>query len=374
MKKYILKIILLSVVASGVFIYLYFSETSTLPNVAENLDIFLWNILAVNVIGWWLSFLSHKLNAVFSWKSAFAKRYFSGLIISLAGSYLICLLFAWLYLLLPYHTISLKSITSENIDLIYKVIILYGFLLFLYTLIDFAVFSYRQYAYEQIAGIQQTSQRLTLQLSALKKQLSPHFLFNSLNTASSLIYRDEATAEQFIRKLANSYHKILDSVYYNLIPLSKELDIVEAYKYLMEIRYERALKIDINIPEKYLRSSIPPLSLQLLVENAVKHNLINDDKPLYIEIYHDGGDYLTVANNLNNKNYYINLNNALIKNPEIKSSGVGLENIKNRYAFFSTKPVHIEKKECFKVQLPVLKNYTEEDSSFFNKKHLQALV
>lgn len=369
MTKYFLNIVILSLIASGIFVYLYLSETSTFPDIGQNLDIFLGNIIAINVIGWLLPFFNSKLNKFFSWKLAFTKRYFSGLLISMLIGFCILFLFSWVYLQLPHHTHSFESIKANNIDLLYKVAILYGFLLFLSTLLDLAIYSYRQYTYDQIAGIQQTSERLTLQFSALKKQLSPHFLFNSLNTASSLIYRNPETAEQFVRKLADSYQKILDSVYYNLIPLSKELDIVEAYKYLMEIRYEQAIKIDINIPEKYHSVAIPPLSLQLLVENAVKHNLINDDKPLYIEIYHDENDYLTVANNLNNKSVYIHLNNALIENPEMKSSGVGLENIKNRYAFFSSKPVQIEKKEFFKVQLPMLKQYGELDNTLISEEN-----
>jgi sensor histidine kinase YesM len=376
MKKLLLNIAFATLIATGVFIYLFFSETSKLPDILSLLDLFFWSIVAVNVVGWLLPFFSSRLNAVFSWKSSFGKRYFSGLIISMLAGYGTIALFGFGYFLFPANTVTYSSLIENNVDLLYKMLIVFGFLIIMYTLVDLAYFSYHFYAFEQIDSIRQTSDRLSLQLSALKKQLSPHFLFNSLNTASSLIYRNTNTAELFIRKLSDSYQKILDSVYYNLIPLSKELAIIDTYKFLMEIRYEQALKIDINIPEKLQNTSIPPLSLQLLVENAVKHNLINNDKPLYIEIYSDQGGYITVANNLNDKGFYLNINNELLENPERKSSGVGLQNIKDRYAFFSDRPVKIEKQKYFKVQLPIISDSQEElETSFFDSmKQSKAII
>jgi LytS/YehU family sensor histidine kinase len=285
--------------------------------------------------------------------------------------YFIIVLFGLTYLLFPYHSYTLKLLVTTNINLVYKLFIISGFLFFLFTLIDLALFSYRQYAIEQIKSIRQTSDRLNLQLAALKNQLSPHFLFNSLNTASSLIYRNTETAERFVRKLAESYSKILDSVHFDLIPLSKELAIIDTYKFLMEIRYEEALEINISISELLYNTAIPPLSLQLLVENAVKHNLVNTDKPLFITISSEQDEYITVSNNLNDKSYYIHYNNQLIENPEMRSSGIGLKNIQNRYAFFTEKPVVIEKSNDFIVKLPILYRATDSETDLFSNNSIK---
>ena len=374
MKKYIVHIIVSSFVALGLYFYLYFSETSQFPNLIKTLDLFLINLVAINILGFILPFVSQQLNTLLSWKQSFGKRFIAGFISNLLGGYAIIFGSGLIVFILPDTGLSISGVFQDNLDLIYKLLILNGVLLLVYTLFDLAYFSYRQYAHEQLETIRETSERLQLQLMALKKQLSPHFLFNSLNTASSLIYRNTDTAEKYIRSLSDSYRKILDSVYYNLIPLSKELAIIDTYKYLMEIRYEKALKIDISIPENLHDTVIPPLSLQLLVENAVKHNLINDDKPLYIEIYSDHAEYITVANNLNDKAFYIHINNELLENPERKSSGIGLQNIKTRYAFFSKKPVKIEKQAFFKVQLPIIKRATSDSYSVFGAEKYQKIV
>jgi len=197
----------------------------------------------------------------------------------------------------------------------------------------------------------------------LKKQLSPHFLFNSLNTASSMLYRDVELTESFIRKLVYSYQKIFSSVNENLISLREELDIVKAYTYLMEIRFEDAVKVDINIDERLYDKMLPPLSLQLLVENAIKHNLINDKKPLQVTIFDERGEYLIVKNNCITRPYYINVENKLVENPNQQSTKVGLKNLQSRYRFFTSKKIFIEKTNDFIVKIPLLMDKKETEIS-----------
>ena len=355
MNKLFVRILITTLVAFGLFIYLYFSETGRFPDIIQNLDILLWYMFTWNVVGWVLLKISERLDKVLSWKSGVGKRYLAGFISYLAIGNLLMGLFGLIYLLFPNDQITPLEYFRGNSDTILKLIITTGFLLFIYTLIDFSYYSYRQYAFEHIEAMRIKRDQLNLQFNALKKQLSPHFLFNSLNTASSLLYRDQAKSEQYIRKLANSYKTILKSVNHSLITLAEELNIVSDYKYIMEIRFEKSLTIDIDIPEKYLGTKIPTLCLQLLVENAIKHNMISDTKPLKVEIYINNQDYIVVANNYNEKPFFVNVNDNLIENPENRTTKIGLENIKKRYAFYTGRKVTIEKSpESFTVGLPIL--------------------
>lgn len=355
MNKLIIRILIASLVAFGLFIYLYFSETAEFPVLLHNLDILLWYILAWNLVAWLVLIISEKLNLLLSWKNNFGKRYFAGLFSFLLAGYFLIGLFGLLYFLFPNHEHTLSDFLNNNNNVVIKLMITTGFLLFIYTLIDLSYYSYRQYAIEHIEAIRLEREQLSLQYAALKKQLSPHFLFNSLNTASSLLYRDVQKSETFVRKLANSYSSILDSVNQSLITLTEELRIVEDYKFLMEVRFENSLSINVNIPESYKKTKIPPLCLQLLVENALKHNLISEKKPLIIDIYIEEPDYIIVSNSYNEKTYYVQVENKLIEDPEHKSTKVGLENIKKRYSFYTSSPVTIEKhSDRFTVGLPVL--------------------
>jgi LytS/YehU family sensor histidine kinase len=252
-------------------------------------------------------------------------------------------------------------------DEIYKLIILLVFIIFIYTLTDLALYTYNQYAIEQIQEIRTNRELVSLQFEVLKKQLSPHFLFNSLNTASSMLYRDVELTESFIRKLVYSYQKIFSSVKENLISLAGELDIVSAYTYLMEIRFEDAVKVDINIDKNLHDKMIPPLSLQLLVENAIKHNLINDKQPLHVIIFNEKDDYLVVKNNCISRPYYINVENKLVENPNQQSTKVGLKNLQSRYRFFTRKKIFIEKNNDFIVKIPLLTDDQEPNMSNYTE-------
>ena len=179
---------------------------------------------------------------------------------------------------------------------------------------------------------------------ALKNQLDPHFLFNSLNVLTSLIEEDPIQAQKFTTSLSKVYRYVLEQKSKNLISVDEELQFARTYVRLLKMRFEDSIKFE--IPDKALNpeAKIVPLSLQLLLENAVKHNVVTSSKPLHIKIYEED-DYLYVTNNLQEK--------QVVK----KSSGVGLQNIRQRYAILTKKEMQIFKtaKE-FKVRLPMLTN------------------
>ncbi|MBD0852223.1 sensor histidine kinase [Maribacter arenosus] len=186
-------------------------------------------------------------------------------------------------------------------------------------------------------------QNLQNELSALKNQIDPHFLFNSLNSLISLV-RDNEKATLFVKKLSYMYRYILQSSDSDLVSLKEELKFLESYTYLIQTRYRDRFQIDIHIEDKYLNEKIPPLALQILVENAVKHNEISETNPLKVEVYTKDGS-LVVQNQIQPRT-------TLSEN-----SGYGLQNLEKRYALLKKNKISIHKKNnIFMVELPLKQN------------------
>ena len=180
-------------------------------------------------------------------------------------------------------------------------------------------------------------------LQALKSQVNPHFLFNSLSVLSSLVHVSAETSEQFIHHLAKAYRYILEQKEMNLVGLKEELGFLDAYFFLLQIRFEQKVKLEKNISADAEDLQLPPLTLQLLVENAVKHNKMSVQEPLVIKVSVEENN-LIVENNLRPR-----------EEPE-SSTGIGLENIRKRYAMLTDrKPTITQTAEIFRVQIPLLK-------------------
>jgi len=178
------------------------------------------------------------------------------------------------------------------------------------------------------------------QYEALKNQVNPHFLFNSLNALSSLVYDDPKKAIEFINRLSDVYRYVLDSKDKEVVSLSEELLFIRSYIFLLETRFENNLTANIDADGN--SGHIPPMALQMLIENAVKHNEISDEHTLNIYVYKKN-NYVYVENNLTPK----------MLNDD--ATGIGLHNIKARYGVLSDLPVKIERtEEIFSVGLPIL--------------------
>ncbi|SFD45755.1 sensor histidine kinase [Spirosoma endophyticum] len=184
---------------------------------------------------------------------------------------------------------------------------------------------------------------LQSQLDALKQHVNPHFLFNSLNSLSSLISEDPKQAERFVDKLSEVYRYLLRSNQQHLTTLDAELQFIDAYYHLLQTRYGAALHLDVAVNESYFSYQLPPLSLQLLVENAVKHNVASVKRPLYIQITVDQQAWLRVSNTLQRKT------------SRVLSNGVGLTNIVAKYQMLHlSQPIVEETDTQFTVVLPLL--------------------
>ena len=179
------------------------------------------------------------------------------------------------------------------------------------------------------------------QMLSLRNHLDPHFLFNNLNILSSLIDHDVETSKTYLEKFAEVYRVILKSEMSDLTMISDELQMLSSYIYLLQIRFEDSIVVDIDIEDQDF--ALPPLSLQMLIENAIKHNITSRDRPLRISLGRKG-DFLCICNNYQPKPY-----------APVRTEGTGLENIKTRYAFFTDKQVEVIKAEGhFCVNLPIL--------------------
>lgn len=188
------------------------------------------------------------------------------------------------------------------------------------------------------------NENLQTQLDSLKSQINPHFLFNSLSSLASLISEDQHKAEEFVNELSSVYRYLLQANDSELTTVEKELKFIEAYARLMTIRFGEAFAIIVNVESKFLQYKLPPLTLQLLVENAVKHNIILPQKPLRINISTNGNENIIVENNLQKKN-----------NKET-SGKLGLRNISSKYRLLKQKDIVVqESAESFRVIIHLIK-------------------
>ena len=186
------------------------------------------------------------------------------------------------------------------------------------------------------------NENLQNQFNALKSQLDPHFLFNSLNTVMELIEEDKKLAKGFVARLSEVFRYMLNHSNKRLISLKEEIKFTRDYIYLLKLRHKQ-LALNIELAEDNIDWKVPPLAVQLLIENAVKHNEISKARPLNITIF-QLGDLLEISNSINEK-----------RSPA-DGGGMGLKNLMERYKIIADKDVLIDKKDqVFKVVIPLIK-------------------
>jgi LytS/YehU family sensor histidine kinase len=202
---------------------------------------------------------------------------------------------------------------------------------------------FRKWKATLIEAEKHKKESLQAQLENLKSQINPHFLFNNLSVLSSLVYTDQEKAVEFINQLSKVYRYVLESKDKELTDLKSEMKFIESYCYLLQIRFDKNINFQFDIPSTYHSFLIAPMALQMIVENAIKHNEISADLPLTISMRVDD-EMLIVSNNLQ------------LRKQEVESSGTGLPNIISRYHHFTDRQVQINNtSNKFEVSLPLLK-------------------
>ncbi len=186
------------------------------------------------------------------------------------------------------------------------------------------------------------SDNLSAQYELLKQQVNPHFLFNSLNTLKAMVESGDQEAVDFIIKLSNFYRFTLESRKLDLIHVHEEMEILKAYLFLQKARFDGGFTFESSLSKETQATLIPPFTLQLLVENCIKHNVVSLEKPLHIRIYEEQ-DRIVVANQMQPKT------------GGEHSLGVGLKNIDLRYSHLLDQHIEIIKDtETFQIKLPLI--------------------
>ncbi|MGB8190489.1 MAG: histidine kinase, partial [Chitinophagaceae bacterium] len=205
------------------------------------------------------------------------------------------------------------------------------------------IYGYSKWKETRLEAEQLTKEKLQTQLAGLLQQINPHFLFNSLNSLSALISEDPKQAQKFLSDMSKVYRYLLRTNETELTSLTAELQFIDSYFNLVETRFGAGVKLVRNINEKHQSYLLPPLTLQLLLENAVKHNIVSKSKPLMIEIFSANGQKLVVRNNLQRKKLVVD------------STKVGLANIAAKYRLLNKSAIEIEETEHhFSVAIPLI--------------------
>src|SRR5260221_933512 len=333
-KTFVRKLILIAAICTplGVLflMYLHFSVSGKLPSIIEKSEHYALSILIINLCGVAAFLVDRWLDNKISWRESFLSRFLFGLVANLFVVLSIAL----------FLTINLMKVFQADSM---KIVVLLAVSLFIYEIIYGWFYSYRYYAHTQVERLRLERWQLELQFESLKSQVSPHFLFNCLNTISSLLYKDVSLAEEFIRRMADTFQYVLNNHKRKFVSLRDEIEFVKSYYYLLKVRFENNLNLEINVPKNLMDSPVPPLTLQLLVENAVKHNPVSKESPLLVYITAMGNTHLIIANSKTNET---------LKPPGFQ---IGLDNIRQRYSLFTKEPVTVKNEEQFSVQLPILK-------------------
>lgn len=270
------------------------------------------------------------------WEDTPYKRFYLQFIFSLLVALVLVFGIRWAFVYL-FSTFTYVRLFDEIIILVVTFIVVLTM-----VVIELGIFLLNKWRFSLAELERFKKANAEYQFESLRSQVNPHFLFNSLNTLSSLIYESQEKAESFVRELSDVYRYILENRGKDLVPLKEEIKMARSYIYLVHIRFEKNLEIQLEIDPSFEMYRIPPLTLQLLIENAVKHNIISHKKPLTVEI---GivNDSLIVKNNLQKKI------------TEEYSSKMGLKNIENRYDFLTKEKIEVMETESdFIVKIPLI--------------------
>lgn len=310
----------------------YFTCTSCRYNLnnyilISSLSMFMWIFL-------WKgnSFLAHILSEKISWIDFPVRRMIIGLITTVAYTVLAVIGIITIY----------KSAFQVNVGNVQWMVYSSILITIVISLVLHSRAFLQHWQKAKVEAEKFEKESISAKYESLKSQVNPHFLFNNLNALTNLVYEDQEKAVKFIKQLSEVYRYVLDTRDREVVPLEEEIKFINAYIFLQQIRFGNKLKIDVQL--NGTKCMVAPLSLQMLIENAIKHNVISEENPLSVKVY-AGEHYLTVENNLQKK--------MIIKEDSPK---LGLENIKKRYEYLSDKKVIVEESASkFVVHLPFIK-------------------
>jgi LytS/YehU family sensor histidine kinase len=320
-------LILAGVIAYGIWL--------TAPSTAIYISIG-WFVIVMALLLWGNRFLNSKFDKILPWKRWGNFRFFTLLFIGLV----------YLLIVINVTYILLKVAMTADPPTHGQIMVtnVLGACIFIPIFsISFSLHFLKHWRKSELEAEKIQKANIRTQLNSLKTQLDPHFLFNNLNILSALIDQDTKKSKTFIENFAEVYRSLLRSKSDDLITLKEELEFIDAYIFLIRTRFENHVQFTVNINPSSQGRMLPPLTLQLLIENAIKHNSIDEKNPLAIHLLQMNEDYIIVSNSLNE---------ARVKD---NRKGSGLDNIRERYAYFTDKAIRIVKTSShFEVHIPLL--------------------
>lgn len=317
------------VIQSTLMIYNHFNGFNILTSFREFFLLLigrtLVGLLSSFVIAYFLIYIIKYLNQLFPWNKKLTKRIVVQLLLTISCSVIISSIVTIVVKKnFPSTQGDFESMTNNamiyTVSNIILVAILEAWLFFIENKIAKAEIEKIKLELSQI------------KFEVLKSQINPHFMFNSLNVLSGLINVDVIKAQLFIDEFSQIYRYVLETIEQPVVTLRKELEFLHSYLFLQQIRCGENLRSTLNIDTEHLAMLLPPLSLQVLFENAIKHNVLNESNPLYIEIYSEG-ENLIIKNNIQPK-------------ISISSTGLGLKNLAKRYALISNREPTFKIQNC----------------------------
>lgn len=358
--KYVLKISIILAVLIFIVERLLFNGSFVMP-INEFVKVLSIHFMYAFVLTALNSYFFYYIENKFLWKEHSKKR----LIIGALGSVVITMIGLVVLRFITLVVILGKAVESFLNDSSASTYYTFGLAVTLIvSLVFHAIFFYKALSETKVKEQQIVAKTETAKYESLKSQIDPHFLFNSLNVLTSLIGENPAQAEKFTTKLSKVYRYVLEQKNKDLIDLGEELQFAKTYMELLKMRFENAVIFE--IPEKASNAELKiiPLSLQLLLENTIKHNVVSEDNPLKVVITESDG-YLVITNNYNPK--------TILE----QGTKVGLNNIIDRYNLITLKKVSVEKtSDSFTVKLPLLTQKTTNmttSENIENSKYLRAV-
>ena len=329
---------LIILVLAAIFGFSLIADKPSMLDMDGWLRAFAWNFLFISFI-WNGNMFLMKVGPFerLSWETEPRKKIMAALVVALLWPIISYYLFN-LYLFEPILGIPCELESKENI--IFLIITLNITLLINAIMVANEFFKHWRKSTLEKEALKRIT--VSAEFESLKNQINPHFLFNALNTLASLIEEEPQIASRFVQKLSSVYRYLLSQRDKELVSLGEELDFLKSYIFLYQIRFGENFRVEINIAPQWLHKEIVTLSLQMLLENAVKHNVISKEKPLVVNIS-IADNKLCVCNNLQ------------VKTILTESNGIGLQNIKSRYAILSEETVEIKvSNDNFLVCLPLI--------------------
>ena len=326
-----------SLITSVLFFYLG-TNIKTLESYLYTLG-----ISAMYTFGYGLSngFLNEYLNRTYSWIDDTRKRIISSIVGSVLLNVGLTYLFNYINLVLV-QGVSTEKFFSPLYSFINWFLVILALLISAILHARGFMEAWKESSKQQLDEQKHLATAANARFESLKNQLDPHFLFNSLNVLSALIEENPSKAIRFTDSLSKVYRYVLEQKDKKLVPVSEEVDFAKTYMALLKTRFEDNVEFITEVPDGDHHLQVVPLSLQLLLENSIKHNHATKSKPLVVRIYSQG-DYLIIENNIQKR--------AM----SVASSGIGLNNIRNRYLLLTDQQMIIEDDEqVFRVKLPML--------------------